>query len=81
MHEARHGAVRVIADGIGEFHSFRDQFARIGQKLPRDGIVRVGGVDQRRDMRRHRDAVTRRDRAQGVGGREQSGAREVVQRI
>ena len=81
MHEARRGAVRVIADGIGEFHLLRDQFARVGQELPRDGVVRVGGVDQRRDLRRHRDAVTRRDRAQRVGGGQQTSAREVVQRV
>ncbi len=68
MHEARHGAVRVVADGIGEFHLSRHQFARVGQELPRDGVGASAGSISAAISRRHRDAVARRDRAQRVGG-------------
>ena len=73
--------MRVVADGIGEFRRTFDKLAHVWEKLPRDGIMRVGGVDQRGDLRRHGDAVTLLDREQILRRLQQAGAGEVVQRI
>ena len=61
MHDARDRRMRVITDRIGAFVRLRHQFLGAWNKLPRDRIVGIVGVDQRGHIRRHRYRVARRD--------------------
>jgi hypothetical protein len=63
----------MVADRIVRFLRLRLQFARIGDELPRNRIVRVAWVDQASDGRRDGDCVARRhflQRRQPAGSNE-----------
>ena len=53
--------MRVVADRIGILVRLRHQFLGARNILPRDRIVGIIGVDQRGDVRRHRNRIARRD--------------------
>ncbi len=56
-----HGRLQVRIE-VGEVDPIgAEQFQRARNELTRDRIIRVLGVDQTGDRRRHRDRVTRRD--------------------
>ena len=51
VHDAFDRAVRMVADRVGVLFRLRSSSAAIGHELPRDRIVRVGGIDQSGDGR------------------------------
>ena len=60
MHEPRQRRMDVVADRIGAFLRRDRRFAKIGDKLSRNRILRIVAVDQRHDLRRNGDAVALR---------------------
>src|SRR5205807_1344852 len=61
MNHAGNRAVRLVADRIAMFLCMRFELALVGNKLPRNRIVRVRGVDQIGKRWRDRHRITRRD--------------------
>ena len=51
--------MRVIADRVGAFAGLLLQFKGVRDELPRDRIVGVLAIDQRGDLRGHRNGVAR----------------------
>ncbi len=59
MHKPRHRLVRIVADRVGALFRHRLKLRRIGKELAGDRVVRIGGVDQLRHIRRNRNRVAR----------------------
>ncbi len=47
MHDALDRRMRVVADRIGQLLRLRLEFGRVRDELPRNGIVRIGTIDER----------------------------------
>ena len=82
MDDAGHGAVGVVADGVGPFARLGVELGFLRQELAGDGVGRVGRVDQLGDGRGDGDGVPGRHALQGGQpfGRDQAGAGEGVGR-
>ena len=61
MDDALQRRMRAIADRIGKLLRRDRQLPRIGQELPRDRIGGIGGIDQRRHLRRDGNSKARGD--------------------
>jgi hypothetical protein len=46
MHQSLHRALEIVADRIGGLGRIDEEFARIGDELARDRVVRVVAFDQ-----------------------------------
>ena len=53
--------MRIVADRIGAFAWLCDQLGGRRNELPRDGVVRIIGIDQPGNVWRHRDRIARSD--------------------
>ena len=53
--------MRVVSYRVGPFVGLRHQFFRARDILSRNRIMGIIGVDQRGDLRRHRNRIARRD--------------------
>ena len=61
MHDAADWRMRVIADWIGILAWDAHQLLNGWDELSRDRIIRIARVDQRSNVRRHRDRIARSD--------------------
>ena len=59
MHDAGDRRMHVIADRIGALAFAAHQLQGVRNELPRDRVVGIVGVDQRRDVRRDGHRITR----------------------
>ena len=79
MDDALHWRMGMVADGVVALLGAHVELGWRRHELPRDGVGRIGAVDQGGDMGRDRDRVTRRhgvERGRG-GGRHETGGDEV----
>ena len=61
MNDALDRTMRGVADRIAVFHLAHIELARVGNKLPRDRVARIGAIDQIGERRRDRHRVARGD--------------------
>src|SRR4029078_1150826 len=61
MNDSADRRMRVIANGIGSLAWTAHQLLSAGDELSPDRIVRIACVDQRGNVRRHRDRIPRSD--------------------
>ena len=61
MHDARDRRMRIIADRVRVLARRGNQLHCTRDELLRDGIGGIARLNQRGDLRRHRDGITRRD--------------------
>lgn len=57
MDDSIHGAPGIVTDRVGPFAGLVLKFSRIGNKLPRNWIMGVIGIDQLRQGLRQRDGI------------------------
>lgn len=60
MHDPTDRRTSVVADRIGVLAGLLDELVGARDELPRDRVGWIGRVDQRDELRRHRDRIARR---------------------
>ena len=82
VHDAGHRRMRIVTDRVGVLAGRCHQFLRARNELSRDGIGGIVRLDQRGDLRRHGDGITRGDPLQlGQRGRRHKPARHQLGRL